>query len=187
VPETKHRPLGFEDYLALETSADVRHELVDGLMRAMVGGTDRHNELVFGLRSALRSRCNPNCRVYSESVKLKLNDSNSRYPDVILTCSEADHEQPLYKTEPMLLAEVLSDSSVQTDRVTKLNEYRQLPSLAYYLILSQETPRIECYSAPDWQCRIFGLDSQLPLSMLTSELPVQEIYQDVLISMGFSI
>ena len=89
--ETKHQPLIFEDYLTLETSADIRHELVGGVMHAMVGGTDRHNELVFGLRSALRARCNPNCRVYSESVKLKLNEFNSHYPDVILTCSEADH------------------------------------------------------------------------------------------------
>jgi Uma2 family endonuclease len=186
VPETKNRPLVFNEYLALETSAEIRHELVDGEMRAMVGGTDRHNEIVFGLRSALRARCNPDCRVYSESVKLKLNDCNSRYPDVILTCSEADHEQPLYKTEPRLLAEVLSDSSWQTDRVTKLNEYQQLASVEIYLILSQESPTIECYSAPNWKCRIFGLDDQIPLPMLSSDLPVREIYQDVLISMGLT-
>jgi Uma2 family endonuclease len=178
--ETKHHLLMFEDYLAQELSADIRHELVDGELRAMVSGTDRHNELVFGLRAALHSRFNPDCRVYSESVKLKLNNFNSRYPDVLLTCSEMDHEQPLFKTEPLLLAEVLSDSAVQTDRVRKLNEYRQLESLAYYLILSQEIPRVECYSAPDWQCTVYGLDDQLPLSMLSSELPVYEIYQDVL-------
>lgn len=184
--ETKHCLLIFEDYLAQELSADIRHELVDGEIRAMVGGTDRHNELVFGLRVALRSRCNPKCRVYSESVKLKLNDFNSRYPDVLLTCSEKDHEQPLFKAEPLVLAEVLSDSSVQTDRVRKLNEYRQLDSLAYYLILSQEIPRVECYSAPDWRCTLYGLDDPLPLSMLSSELPVYEIYRDVLSSMGFT-
>ena len=184
--ETKHRLLGFKDYLVQELSADIRHELVDGEMRAMVGGTDRHNELIFGLRTALRSRCNPNCRVYSESVKLKLNDFNSRYPDALLTCSAADHEQPHYKSEPLLLAEVLSDSSVQMDRVRKLHEYKQIESLAYYLILSQEIPRIECYSAPDWQCTIYGLDDKLPLSILSSELPVHEIYQDVLIGMGLT-
>lgn len=126
MPEAESHPLIFEDYLTLETSSDIRHELVGGEMRAMVGDTDRHNELVFGLRSALWTRCNPNCRVYSESVKLKLNDFNSRYPDVLLTCSEADHEQPLYKAQPILLGRelrvpILSPSTTDQHRIAYPN------------------------------------------------------------------
>lgn len=42
----------------------------------------------------------------------------------------------------------------------------------------------ECYAAPDWNCRVFELASELDLSALAIKLPVREIYQDVLDTMG---
>ena len=43
-----------EAYVAYEQDPPVRHELVDGYLYAMSGGTDRHEEIVLNLASALR-------------------------------------------------------------------------------------------------------------------------------------
>jgi hypothetical protein len=43
------RPLGLEEYLALEREAPVKHELVEGFPHAMAGASDRHNRVVVNL------------------------------------------------------------------------------------------------------------------------------------------
>ena len=47
------RPLGLEEYLALEREAPVKHELVEGFPHDMAGASDRHNRVVVNLVLAL--------------------------------------------------------------------------------------------------------------------------------------
>jgi Uma2 family endonuclease len=43
------RPLGLEEYLALEREAPVKHELLEGFPHTMAGASDRHNRVVVNL------------------------------------------------------------------------------------------------------------------------------------------
>ncbi|NNJ27045.1 hypothetical protein LzC2_31420 [Planctomycetes bacterium LzC2] len=71
---------------------------------------------------------------------------------------------------PAVLVEVLSPSTATTDRVEKQAEYREIPSLTDYLILSQDEPRCDHYSrlsAEEWKLVTYvGPDAVIPLSNL---------------------
>jgi Uma2 family endonuclease len=186
--QTNPARLTFTEYLALEESADVRHELIDGRLLGMVGTTEAHNLITLGLAFALRQRLQGSgCRVLSENVRLRVGtDENSDgfYPDVMVVCDRSDND-PLFKTRPILLAEVLSAGSLRHDRITKTNIYRTIESLQAHLILSQETPLIELYTRADnWRRQTFDLEDSLTVAGLECELIVREVYLDVLDIMG---
>ena len=171
----------------MEQATNDRYEFIGGDLVAMGGGTDLHNLIALGLRDALKQGLSDRrCRIYVADVKLRIGEEGF-YPDVMMSCSEPDRHR-LYKTEPVLVAEVLSDTSVHRDRVTKLRAYRQLESLKAYLILSQEAPRIEAYlpSAKDWDRFDYGIDDTLTVSSLALSVPVQMIYAEVLSELGYA-
>lgn len=69
------------------------------------------------------------------------------YPDVTVVCgslerSRLDHDAV---TNPVLIVEVLSDSTEAYDRGEKFAHYRRLPSLEEYVLVSQRRPRLELY------------------------------------------
>jgi len=185
-PARKTHGLSFDDWLEQENDHAIRHELIHGELWAMVGGTDLHNLIALGLRDALKTRLgSPSCRIFVADVKLRVGEDGF-YPDVMVSCSTTDQNR-LYKTEPTLLAEVLSDTSVQRDRVTKYAAYRRLSSLQAYLLLSQEAPRVEthCRDGEHWRRSEYTVDEHIELPGLTSAVPVREIYAEVLEFMGF--
>jgi Uma2 family endonuclease len=181
------KPLTFDELEALEDATGLRHELWHGEPIAMTGGTLKHNLIALGLRDAIRPRLNPGCRVVVADIKLRLSDTaqgHTAYPDVMVVC------EPLpgsYQTRPVLLAEVLSDSSIRRDRVDKRGAYTALESLEAYLILSQEEVLADVYQrAQNWQReRYQGLETQIVLADLNLKLPLREIYADVVADLGY--
>jgi Uma2 family endonuclease len=162
--------------------------LIDGQLVAMTGATEAHNLITLGLAFALRQQLQGSgCRVLSENVKLRVGtdeNSDSFYPDVMVVCDRTGKE-PLFKTHPQFLAEVLSPNSLHQDRVIKSNAYRSIESLQVYLILSQETPLVELYArAHGWQRQTFGLDDTFTVPGLECQIGVREVYGDVLDVMG---
>lgn len=131
-----------DDYLAYERSQDVRHEFVDGYLYAMTGASDRHEEIALNLASALRVhlRGGP-CRAYKGDLKIRSAD-DFYYPDVFVRCSE-ERGDPYFKTDPVMIAEVLSPSTQRHDRGDKRLAYRRLPSLREYVLIAQDRPCVE--------------------------------------------
>ena len=172
--------LSFDEYLALEEDSEVRQELVAGELRAMGGGTDIHNLIATGLGFALKSRLRgTSCHVFIGDVKVRAGD-NGRYPDVFVSCARDDNH-PLYKEQPVLIAEVLSDSTQKQDRGDKFADYRQLASLEDYLLIAQSAVHIEYFCRADnWRQRILLENDTLVLASLNLQIPVREIYGDVL-------
>ena len=83
----QHDSLTVEEYLKLEESATVRHEYVGGEIFAMVGATKRHNRIIVNITGRLWGAARGgDCRVYSESVKLRVADDVIYYPDVMVAC-----------------------------------------------------------------------------------------------------
>ena len=140
---TPHHPLTIEEYLKLEESATVRHEYVGGEIFAMVGATKRHNRIIGNIYGRLwgAARGGP-CRVYSESVKLRVADDVIYYPDVMVACGP-EGDDPLIEDDPCLVVEVVSPSTETTDRREKLAAYKRMPGLRAYLIVSQDRMWIE--------------------------------------------
>jgi hypothetical protein len=104
----------------------------------MAGAGLDHNLIVTNLVALLKPLARAKgCRVYSETVKLKLSEDTFYYPDVMVVCGPKAH--PLYETAPCLVVEVLSPSTEAQDRREKLARYLRLPSLEGYLLLQSET------------------------------------------------
>ncbi|MGH8580898.1 MAG: Uma2 family endonuclease [Gammaproteobacteria bacterium] len=176
------KPMTLAELEALEDATGQRYELWHGEPIAMTGGTLKHNLIALGLYRAIYPQLKPDCRVVVADVKLHLSeaaDSDAAYPDVIVVCEFLPGS---YQTRPLLLAEVLSDSSIRRDRVDKHSAYAALESLEAYLILSQEEVLVDVYQrAQDWQReRYQGLETEIPLAVPTLGLPLREIYADVL-------
>lgn len=143
-----HGPLSVEEYRKLEESATVRHEYVAGEIYAMVGATRRHHRICGNIfRRLADAAAGGPCRVSMETVRLEAagentSDSVVYYPDVMVACGE-EPDDPYIEDAPCLVVEVLSPGSQSTDRREKLMVYRQIPTVEAYLIVHQQTRRVE--------------------------------------------
>jgi Uma2 family endonuclease len=144
---TPHGPLSIEEYRELEESATVRHEYVAGEIYARTGAARRHHRVCVNILRRLADAAGGPCRVSMETVGLEepgkgTSTSVAYYPDVMVACGE-EPEDPYIEDESCLVVEVPSPSSQNTDRREKLMFYRQIPSVEAYLIVHQETRRVE--------------------------------------------
>lgn len=179
--------LTYTEYEALESTTEhTRYEFYNGEVWAMSGGTLAHNQLVQNIGYSLRQRFRPQgCRIYTESVKLEVSFQQYYfYPDVILTCSSQDASQTKKVNEPVLLAEILSESTESKDLGKKADIYQKIPSLKTYLIVSQKECWVRIYERKGdfWTHRYMNqLSDTLYIPDLDWSIPLEELYQDVAI------
>jgi len=179
--------IGIEDYLDGELRSEIRHEYVAGSVFAMAGAGEAHNRislnLAFHLRAATRGTT---CGVFMSDMKVRVRSHDAfYYPDVLLTCDPNDR-QSLYKTEPCLVAEVLSPGTELTDRREKLIAYRSLPALKDYLLIAQDHHRVERYQRTadgTWQYDIIE-DGTISIACADLQLQVAmaDLYEDVVLA-----
>lgn len=141
--------MSFQEYLAAESRGEIRHEFLDGKVFGMAGGTPEHAALaaaVIGeLRNALRGKT---CRVFTSAARVRVPATSlSTYPDASVVCGhlETDPDDPNASLNPIVLVEVLSDTTEAYDRGAKAAHYRRIASLREYVLVSQSEPLIEVY------------------------------------------
>jgi Uma2 family endonuclease len=129
-----------DEFLAWELNQIERHDFVDGEVYAMSGAGEAHVTVTGNVWAALRDRVRSSgCRAFFTDMKLKVEATgNFFYPDVFVTCGEADRADPLVKREPTLIVEVLSKSTAAYDRGDKFANYRQIPSLKEYALIDPD-------------------------------------------------
>ncbi|MDX2284767.1 MAG: Uma2 family endonuclease, partial [Bacteroidia bacterium] len=141
--------LSIADYLTLERQAEVRHEYHRGELFAMAGGTRNHGALganivtELNLLSRLRG-----CSTFSGDVRIRIDAENRfLYPEASVVCGPAESSifDPDSITNPVLIAEVLSESTEAYDRGEKFRLYRQLPALREYLLIDQHRPLVQVF------------------------------------------
>ncbi len=135
----------FAEYLALERAGDTKHELINGEIFAMAGGTPEHGRLATRVIRALATQlADRPCEAFSSDVLLRVRATNlGTYPDISVVCGrlERDPEDPNVIVNPIVLVEVLSDGTERYDRGEKLAHYRRIPSLQEYVLVSPRTSR----------------------------------------------
>lgn len=171
----------FDELLELEQQTGFKYELIDGHIVAMTGGSKAHNLIALGLFSEIERQKEERCRLYVADVKLRLysgqregHPETATYPDVMLACGEETSD--LYEENPLLLAEVISDSTARKDKGTKREKYTMLASLYAYLILSQTDMMMTVYQRKndEWIKAIFlGGDAEITLAFDGNHSPVK--------------
>lgn len=173
-----------EAYLAWESEQSERHEYVNGEVFLMTGTTTIHNVIggnfLVALRNGLRGKP---CRIYMADVKLRVETANCYfYPDLMVTCSASDRQQPRVQSEPTVVVEVLSESTAGYDQGTKFEAYRQLPSLREYVLVAQDGARVLVFrrgEGVEWIVHPYGAGEIVSLPSLELAIPIEQIYEDV--------
>ena len=184
LPAQKHK-MTLEDFLAWEAEQPERWAFFNGEAFMMAGGADVHNAIslntAFALRQTLRgTRCN----VFMSDVRLRLAESDDLfYPDVFVTCSDADRARRQVKEDPVLIAEVLSPSTEAHDRGDKFAAYRRFAELKTVLFLSQDRAHVECFTRGEdgrWVLsEASGETARLALPAFDFELALADLYRDL--------
>jgi Uma2 family endonuclease len=188
VSGARHHRYLYRDYLALEASANVRHEFLDGEIYAMAGGTREHAAIcanvVVSLGAQLRGR---GCQVHSADLRIRVLETGlTTYPDVTIVCARAelDPEDRNTITNPTLLVEVLSPSTAAYDRGEKLAHYQKIASLREVVLVAHDEQLIEVWRRGDdgtWSRRETR-SGPLALEAIPCTLLVDDVYRDELAS-----
>lgn len=170
------KTLTVDEYLEFEKTSATRHEYVDGELLAMAGEKRRHNRIAGNLyRVLMDAATDRNCEVVFEAVKLRVQDTRIRYPDVAVSCAPGDDDY--FLDNPCFIAEVLSESTANTDLETKLEEYLRLPTLQRYAIISQDVRRVIVYKrlAGRWELEILN-DGAFDVPCLEINVALEQVY-----------
>ena len=175
----------FEDYLAWEGGQVEKHEFVRGEIFAMAGARQAHVTVSGNLFAAFKShlRGTP-CRAFVADMKLRVEEANAGfYPDVSVTCDRRDHAADLvYITHPVLLVEVLSDSTAAYDRGDKFADYRKLPSLQEYAVVDIDAHRVECFrrnAENRWELYDYTGAETCEFASIGLVMPMGLVFEDV--------
>ena len=110
--------LSVDEWVRLEEKhPELKHELIEGVVYAMAGASNRHNDISAAILAMLfRPARDHGCRAVASDQRLVIRDRNGFYPDVAVFCEES--EDGNYRRNPCLLVEVVSPSSRQRDYET---------------------------------------------------------------------
>lgn len=172
-----------ETYLQWEPCQELRYEFVNGKVFAMTGGTLLHNDIAINLLMALRPHLRTQgCRINIADAKVKVTPSTYRYPDLVVSCDERD-KIALHAIEfPKIIIEVLSPGTEALDRGDKFKEYRMLPSLEEYVLISSTQINVEIYRRGEgrlWLYTAYQVGDTIPLESIGFEFPIMLLYEAI--------
>lgn len=137
------------DFLVWEATQDERHIFFEGEVFAMAGGTAEHNSVAGSTYVTIKHHLKGStCKAFIGDMRLFVAAADAYfYPDVVVSCSPADTQNSKLTvlTEANLVVEVLSDSTAGFDRGNKFATYRQLPTLAEYVLIDPEQRSVEVF------------------------------------------
>ena len=179
--------IGEDEFLALERRSETKHELVNGQIVAMAGATFEHNVLAANVLAALGVLLRgKGCKAVGSDQRVHVPATGLfTYPDVTVVCgTPAFHpKDPVTLINPRVLVEVLSDATERYDRGAKFAHYRSIPSLAEYVLVAQDEPRVEHFRRVEtgqWLLTVAsGEGARVELPALGCALLVGDVYEGV--------
>lgn len=175
-----------EEYLEFEENSEFKHEFWRGEIVSMAGARRNHNTLAAQISRVFNNRLDETtCQATNSDLRVSINENEDyTYPDVVVWCEDAQWLEDAFDTllNPVVIVEILSESTQSKDRSEKLDAYRNLPSVLDYLIVSPERVAIEHYaraSQPNaWLNRRYTRrDEVMRFAALNLEIGVAEFYR----------
>lgn len=179
--------LSIEDYLAGEEQSGVKHEYLGGVVHAMAGASNRHNIIASNFLGALIARFRgKSCQPFNSDTKVRItfpDHTRFYYPDAMVVCRlnpDTDH----FQDHPVLIVEVLSDSTRRADLTEKRDAYMTMSSLKVLIFVEPDEALVLIYrrSTPQGGFAVeeyAGSDAVIPLPEWDAEIPLAELYERV--------
>jgi Uma2 family endonuclease len=166
------------EFLAWEEAQPLRHERVGGAVFAMTGGTLNHNRVALNTYSALRRLLGgTTCEAFAVDARVVTPRGDVMYPDVVIACGERRGTDKEIR-DPVVVIEILSDSTAARDHGAKRWAYATVPSLAHYVLIAQDRAEAEVASRDGdvWRSVILReLAAGLKLDALGLEVGLAEV------------
>jgi len=186
-PKTEKRYYTPEEYLALEETAIDKSEYHDGEIVTIPGGTTNHNKLAgnFCRKFPLTIK-EQNYEIFINDVRLWIPQTRRYvYPDIMVIQGEPVYQEnnQTVVTNPLVIIEVLSNSTKNYDRGNKFFFYRSIPAFREYILIDQYSYHIEQFaknSKSKWELTEYDSEeSVLTLESVEFQIPLREIYQRI--------
>lgn len=170
------------EFLAWEEQQPDRHEFCRGETFAMVGGTARHNRVILNLAHRIGNHLDGTpCQVFAENMKVQLAEG-VLYPDVMVTCGQAEAGDEQTISDPKLIIEVLSPNTKGYDKRDKFILYRTLASLREYVLIDPVKRQVEVFTLADagaWLLTDQTTAVELTLASIDCKLPLELVFKGV--------
>jgi Uma2 family endonuclease len=181
--------ISVKEYFELDLRADgspkrggvTKYEYHAGEIYSMAGESLEHALIIDNVAQAVRSRISSEyCRMITSEMRVQVGDVYT-YPDILIFCGTPDltDTRPPSIKNPILVVEVLSESTRDRDKDWKLESYMEIRSLKEYWILEQRERRVLQYhrTIDQWGLRkLSGADEVLRSDHLDFKIPVAEFY-----------
>ena len=173
-----------EEYFAWEEKQLEKHELINGQVYAMSGGSVNHSRIAIRFATMVDTHLDAsNCITGNSDLKVKIFGTNNyTYPDVSVTCDDRDKTTDQYITYPCLIIEVLSPSTEIYDRSSKFRLYRKNPVLQDYLLVSSTSIEMDLYhknETGDWLIINYQAGDTVKLKSINLSFPIEQIYRNL--------
>ena len=188
--QSQHR-FDADAYLAWEAAQSERHEYFQGEVFAMAGGTENHNTVSGNAYMALRNHLKGTpCKVFISDIRVQVAAVDAYfYPDVVVRCESktAPDGKAIATDAPVLVIEILSDSTATWDRGGKFAAYRQLPSLQEYVLIDPQAQTVELYRRNAAQrFELYAWDARTnpgpcEFASVGLLLPLADVFEDVVL------
>lgn len=175
--------ISVEDYLSGELIAETKHEYLGGVVHAMAGGKLRHHKaagnIYFHLRNSLDGKP---CQPFNSDTKVRIElpeQTRFYYPDVMVVCDSLDDDET-YQDKPVVVVEVLSESTKRVDMGEKREAYRAISTLRVLLLVDPARPHVTVDrrgANGGFDTEFFtALDQVIPLPEISAELRMADVY-----------
>jgi len=175
-----------EEYLRLERASQEKHEYFKGEIFAMTGATENHNIIAGSTFAALYSELRKKpCQIYPSDMRVRIPATGLyTYPDISVVCGTPEFEDDGLDTllNPTVIIEVLSPSTEPYDRGKKFQHYRTIPTLKEYILIAQDSIRIEHFARREDQWILTDAkssDTVLALPSIECTLALSDVYEKV--------
>ena len=178
-----------DDYFLAEESSPLRHEYFRGEIFVMAGGTPEHNTIALNVAAAFHSALTGSpCRAFGSDQRIANPSGLYTYPDVSIVCGplQLTSERLPSILNPVVLVEVLSDSTRDYDRGEKFDLYASIPTFRDYLLVEPARVHIEHRSRAatneEWTSVVKqSIDDSLSLTSVSIVMPLARVYENIVI------
>ena len=141
-------PMSLDEFTDWALTQDRKYEYYKGVVRdvypddgvALPDNPAAHNTVAGNVLAALHGLLKGRqCQAFIADMMVRVESDNvGYYPDVMVTCSPEDRARQSFKTDPLLIVEVLSPSTAAYVRGKKFASYRLLPTLQHVVFIDPE-------------------------------------------------
>jgi Uma2 family endonuclease len=176
-----HQRMTIADFLTWSARHDGKFELHRGQPLAMAPPTRAHGQIAANASAVIHRQLAAPCRVVAEAGIAFEGEDTMYQPDLVVTCTPHVRGERM-TLSPILIAEVLSESTERKDRQIKLPSYRMIPSVREIVLIDPERAFLEIHRRADdrWYVDLVsGIEAVARLESIGVDLPLGALYDGI--------